>query len=109
MGVEQKYIEVDNSKFEVDGEFVSRLEELPFSYALQIITQVDCNAYLLPERDGWAQMVGGVVKAEEPLFFEVEYLKQTEEIPIYISITEISVDDYLDYINLNQILSNECI
>ena len=109
MGVKQKYIEVDNSKFEVDGEFVNRLQELPFSYALQIITQVDCNAYTLPEKDGWAQKVAGVVKDEDPLFFEIEYLKQTGEIPIYISIIEIAVDDYLDYINLNQILSNECI
>ncbi len=109
MGAEQKYIEVDNTKFEIDHQFLERLQELPLEYALRIAHQVDINAHLLPEKDGWAQYVAGVVKCDEPLFFEIEYLKQEGDIPIFISIKEISVDDYLDNINLNQILKHECI
>tara|TARA_R110002020_G_scaffold70385_9_gene182676 strand:+ start:7641 stop:7982 length:342 start_codon:yes stop_codon:yes gene_type:complete len=106
MDAEQKYIE-ESSGFEVDMEFVDRLKELPLHYSLHIAHQVDVNAPNLPEKNGWAQMVGGVVKLDEPLFYEIEYLKQEGEIPIYISITEIDVDEYLDYINLNQILKDE--
>ena len=109
MDAQQRYIEVDNSRFDVDSELVEKLKDIPFNYALQIITQLDFNARLLPEKNGWSQKVGGVIKNEEPMFFEVEYLKQYNDIPIYISLQEIDVDDYLDYINLNQILTYECI
>ena len=106
MDAEPRYIE-ENNNFEVDIEFVNSLKELPLHYSLHIAHQVDINAPELPEKNGWAQKVGGVVKLDEPLFYEVEYLKQEGEIPIYISITEIDVDEYLDYMNLNQILKDE--
>ncbi len=106
MDAEQKYIE-ESSNFEVDMQFIDTLQDLPMNYSLRIAHQVDFNAPNLPEKNGWAQMVGGVVKLEEPLFYEIEYLKQEGEIPIYISIKEIDVDEYLDYINLNQILKDE--
>tara|TARA_R110002020_G_scaffold370973_3_gene582609 strand:+ start:600 stop:929 length:330 start_codon:yes stop_codon:yes gene_type:complete len=107
MDAEQKYIEEQTNPFEVDMQFIEQLKNYSLHHSLNIANQVDVNAPLLPEKDGWAQYVGGVVKFEEPLYFEVEYLKQRGDVPIYISIKEIDVDDYLDYINLNQILSDE--
>ena len=92
MDAEQKYIEEQTNPFEVDMQFIEQLKNYSLHHSLNIANQVDVNAPLLPEKDGWAQYVGGVVKFEEP---------------IYISIEEIDVDDYLDYINLNQILSDE--
>jgi hypothetical protein len=107
MDTEQKYIEEQQNNFEVDMQFIEQLKDYELHYSLNIANQVDVNAPLLPEKDGWAQKVGGVVKLDEPLYFEIEYLKQQGDVPIYISIKEIDVDDYLDYINLNQILSDE--
>ena len=39
--------------------------------------------------------------------FEVEFLKQTGEVPVFTSLKEIEVDEYLDNRNLNQILKDE--
>lgn len=107
MDAEQKYIEEDYNKFEIDERFLDDMKLIGLDYSLDIAGQIDSNASMLPERDKKVQKVGGVVKFDEPLYFEIEYYKPTQGIPIYISMKEIDVDDYLDYINLNQILKDE--
>ena len=109
MGYAQRYTEENDDRFEVDKQLLECLRDFDSDYSLDIAGQLDINATCLPEKNRKVQKVGGVVKFNQPLFFEVEYLKQTGDIPIYISLKEIDVDEYLDYINLNQILSNECI
>tara|TARA_R110002020_G_scaffold240245_5_gene452961 strand:- start:1038 stop:1397 length:360 start_codon:yes stop_codon:yes gene_type:complete len=107
MDAEQRYIEVDFTNFQVDTEFLYMLESFSRPYGVQIAYQLERNAELLPEKDGWLQYIAGVVKLEEPMFFEVEFLKQTGEVPVFTSLKEIEVDEYLDNINLNQILKDE--
>jgi len=107
MDAEQRYIEEDDGHFEIDERFLDDMKLIGLDYSLEIAGLIDLNAYFLPEKDRKVQKVGGVVKFEEPLFFEIEYYKPVEGIPIYISMKEIDVDDYLDYINLNQIFKHE--
>ena len=107
MDAEQKYTEVEFTKFQVDSEFLDTLDTLPRPYGIQIAHQLDINAESLPEKDGWLQYIAGVVRLEEPMFFEIEYLKQKGEVPICTGLKEIDVDEYLDNINLNQILKDE--
>ena len=56
------------------------------------------------EGRGYTQKIAGVLKYKVPFFFEIEYVNQPDEFPIFIDINSINVDKYLDYINSNQIL-----
>ena len=50
---------------------------------------------------------GGMVNItpDEVVFFELEFLKDLPHTTLLINIKPISVDDYLDYINLNLYLN----
>ena len=66
------------------------------------------SAKHLPILNGWTQKVGGVLHNRGQMFYEVEFLKQQDEYPVFLGMNLIDADDYLDYINRKQILkSNE--
>ena len=104
MGLKQKYIEDEYIKCKFDDFFIDELISLPYEASMGIMKQVKKNSSGLPEKNDWSQMVGGVIKSDPPFFFELEYVKHKGEHPIYIDVMEIHLDDYLDYINLNQYL-----
>ena len=104
MDLKQKYTEDENIKCKFDDFFIDELIALPYNAAVGIMQQVKRNSDLLPEKNDWSQMVGGVVKSDKPFFFELEYVKPEGEDPIYLDVMQIDCDDYLDYINLNQYL-----
>lgn len=104
MDLKQKYIG-GMSHYEIDDWFVRKLKELPKDAGIDIAYQADYNFDLLPTQEGWTQKVGGVcTRTKEPLYFELEYLHQPDERPIFLDVEVIDVDDYLDYILENKIL-----
>jgi|TARA_R110002153_G_scaffold4195_5_gene20162 hypothetical protein len=98
MDLELKYIE-DKLSYEIDEWFFSQLELFSIPDATVIIGQILSILDELPEKDEWSQEVAGVVHKESPVFFVIEYLKETVSIPILIDINEIEVDEYLDFIS----------
>jgi len=104
MELKQKYIEDRDIECGFDDFFIDELITLPYEAAIGVMDAVKKNSHLLPEKNEWSQMVGGVVKGKTPFFFELEYLKPKGGNPLYIDVMEIDCDDYLDYINLNQFL-----
>jgi hypothetical protein len=42
--------------------------------------------------------VSTVIKSDEPIFFNIQYINENDDIPILIDIREVSVDEYLDAI-----------
>jgi hypothetical protein len=104
MVLKQKYIEDDKIKCSFDDYFIDELILLPYEVSIEIMVQVGRNSADLPEKEGWSQMVGGVVKGKSPYFFELEYVKPKGGDPMYVDIMRIDCDDYLDYINLNKYL-----
>ena len=109
MESKQKYIQ-DNYYYEVDDWFVGKLKSYPRKIGIEIASMVDYNFDILPDKRGWTQKVGGVcTKFKSPIFFEVEYLKEPDQPPIFLDIEPIDVDDYLDYIldkNILKLKSN---
>lgn len=97
MDSKQKSIEEMNL-YDVDQTFIDSLKRFPNTYRIPVATMVDHNAKELPEHDGKAQKFGGVIKDDNPFFFEVEFLKAKGDIPIFLDVSQISVDQYLDYI-----------
>ncbi len=104
MESKQKYIQ-DNYYYEVDDWFVDRLKSFPRNLGIEIASMIDFNFDILPDKIGWTQKVGGVcTKFKSPTYFEVEYLKEPMEPPIFLDIEAIDVDEYLDYILEKNIL-----
>lgn len=84
--------------------FVDELSTYSSFIMMDILNQLFDNEKLLPETNGYSQFISGVVKQEEPFYFEIEYLKQQDERPTYLDLVEIGLDDYLDAINNNKTL-----
>lgn len=104
MDLEQRYTE-EMSLFEVDDWFVLKLKDYPREIGIDIATQVENSIEGLPVQNGWTQRIAGVTNKElESIFFEIEYLNQPDEPVFFMDIETIDVDEYLDYINLNQYL-----
>jgi hypothetical protein len=98
MALKQKYIEAIDLYYEVDDWFVAKLKEFPRHVGIDIASQVNNSYAELPSRNGWTQTVGGVcTEVKPPIYFEVEYLNQEQDPPMFLDIQEIESDDYLDY------------
>jgi len=104
-----KYIEANEVIYEVDDWFVEQIKRYPSMLALCIAKQIDQQAKHLPKLNSWSQKAGGVChEGKEPVFFEVEFVNEIGDVPIFLDINVIDSDDYLDYMLDNQILkSNE--
>ncbi len=108
MDLEQRYTEEmslneDVPYFEVDDWFVLKLKDYPRDIGIDIATQVENSIDTLPKKLGTNQYIAGVSnKEDEAVYFEIEYLNQPDDTVYFMDIHHIGVDEYLDYINLNQ-------
>ena len=107
MDLKSKYIEVNHEYYEVDDWFVDKLKTFPRKVGLDIAKQVDQSYPLLKQKQAWTQHAGGVCTTNtEPIYFEIEYLFEPEDVPIFLDIQLIEVDEYLDYIIENNIIKS---
>jgi hypothetical protein len=103
MELKQKYIE-GKSKCRFDDYFIDNLLDMPYDISIKLMTQLEKNLKKFPSHQ-WSQVRAGVIKGDCPYFYEIEYLKPEDDgYIIFLDIDEISCDEYLDYINLNQTL-----
>ena len=103
MDLGQRYIEVDMG-YDFDDWFIEELKSIPINYSLKIVQQLETNLNNLPVQEGWTQKVAGVIRSKEPFYFTIEYIHQPGEYPVFLSMDSIEVDEFLDYMNLNQTL-----
>ncbi len=108
MDLEQKYLEDDWVDYEINGSMFMALAEFEKNQTEEILLQMDTFEGCLPVRNGQTQMVGGIVREGEPMFFELTYMKQEGEVTLFLEISETDCDTYLDYINDKKILT-QCI
>ena len=92
------------SEYEINGSMFMALAEYTVEQTEEILLQMDTYEDLLPIKDGQTQTVGGIVQHDEPLFFELTYIKQPGEMTLFLEINETDCDTYLDYMNLNKTL-----
>jgi len=99
---------VDDSTYDVSLEMLAKLKALPKRIRMSIADMLDKSWDKFLDLEGYSQMIGGVVKGDKPFFFEIEYVKDPFTPIIILDIEEISLDDYLDYIDEEKTLnSNE--
>lgn len=98
MDSEQKYIE-DNTQFDIDDWFYLQLTDYKIDDVKLIMSQLVAVIEVLPYT-GYhnSEEIAGVIKREDPLFFAVEYIKEEDELIMFININLIEVDEYLDFI-----------
>ena len=94
----------DNYSYEIDGTMFKSLAKMNRTYSDEILHQLDKYEHSLPVDDHIVQVLSGVVIHEEPLFFEISYVKPSDALTLFLTVKEISCDEYLDYINLKKSL-----
>ena len=85
----QKYIEGIDTYYEFDESLMKDMQDMADYLAVPIAVLLECNAYLLPMLEGYTQKIGGVLKYETPYFFEVEYIHEPKDFPIFINVNQI--------------------
>lgn len=88
----------DGSMYEIDDWFVESIREFSLSDRSHLLKYVLSSLRCLPVNNSFTQVVGGVIRKDDPLFFILEFLKQDDETAMLLSIEEIPSDEYLDLI-----------
>lgn len=95
----QKFIRAyDSQHFEIDDWFVQSIGNIADYQREGVLKDILSSIEYLPEKDGWSQMVGGVIRGKNPLFYLVEYLKEKSDPVLFLDVEEITSDEYLDLI-----------
>lgn len=97
---------MEDNVYDVSLEVVDKLKSLPEKIRNEIVDQIEDNSELFVDLSGYTQTIGGVVKGNNPFFFEVEYVKEPNVPVVILGLEEISLDDYLDYIDEEKIFKS---
>ncbi len=98
--------------YEMEETFLEELELLPPIYSAAIIMKLDMLATQIYKENRESKnfkrfgLVAGVIAKHNPLYFSVEFLNSKSMHPLFYKFEIIDVDDYLDYINLNQTIDH---
>lgn len=99
---------MEENVYDVSLDMLKKLKALPERFRNAIVDQIKSNSSSFIDLSGYSQTVGGVVKGSRPFFFEIEYVKEPNTPVVMLDLEEISLDDYLDYIDEEKTLkSNE--
>jgi|TARA_R100001369_G_scaffold45232_1_gene71411 hypothetical protein len=101
MELTQKYIEV--KEFDVSDTFFDRLHDMGLEEAV-IISKAISEGYIeLPDDEKISYTIGGVAQFpdEEDIPFSLKFIKIEHDAVLLSDIQLISIDEYLDLINLN--------
>ena len=90
---------MENNVYDVSLQFFDKIKSLPEKIRNEIIDQIEYNLESFIDLPGYTQTIGGVVKGDKPFFFEIEYIKEPNTPTIILELEEISLDNYLDYID----------
>ena len=103
----QKYTK--ESKYDIDDFFMENLKEMDYDLSITIAEFIEKNLQYIPSDNIVSFVVGGLVIFEsEPVAFALELVRPFGANPILSDIDLITIDEYLDLMNLNlYIKSNE--
>lgn len=103
MDLLQKFIEA--SLFDFDEYFLESLQNLSIEDAQQIFYDLSAVAEYLPNSSDEYQSVYGVTSRTE-VFFMVVFVKEEGQIPIFLDVIEVTLDEYLDSILENKTIKS---
>ena len=105
MELPQKYIEV--KEFDVSDAFFYKLQEIGLETAVAISKSISHSQIELPDDGRISHTIGGVASTDnEDVPFSIKFIKIESEVVLLTDINLISMDEYLDLINLNLYIKN---
>ena len=97
-----KYIEDKMVIFDMDQIFQRKIKRYNEEIIHEIVSQIVMNIDELPKKDYYIQHVCSVIKKKSPFFYRIDYINEDEDVPTFINISEITIDEYLDAIDENK-------
>lgn len=99
MESKQKYTE----EFNLSDDFLDSIDEMPMITAIKIADQLEDVIITIPINDRVSTVLGGIIidGKNEPITYAIEIIKTQSEPVIFSDISLISMDDYLDLMNMN--------
>lgn len=88
--------------FDMDPIFQRKMKRYSEETIYNIVSQIVMNIDELPKEDYYIQSVCGVIKKKEPFFYRINYLNEHDDVPVFIDVMQITMDEYLDAIDENK-------
>ena len=86
----------ENYDYGIDSSLISVLIKLRDKIGKEVIDLIDSNFDLLPKKSANIQVVAGQVQRNTPYYFALAYLNEPDSYASFMSIEEISQDEYFD-------------
>jgi len=101
MELEQRSTEGEH--YEISDEFLNSLDELDIRTSILIAKQIEASSILVPTDTMSTYLIGGIIDDpyDGPTPFAVEVLRVDDDLVMFTDVKLISMDEYLDLINLN--------
>ena len=81
----------------IDSSLISVLIKLRDKIGKEVIDLIDSNFELLPKKSAHVQVVAGQIQRDIPYFFALAYLNEPDSYTSFMSIEEITQDEYFDF------------
>ena len=95
----------ENYDYGIDSSLISVLIKLRDKIGKEVIDLIDSNFDLLPKKSAHIQVVAGQVQRNTPYYFALAYLNEPDSYASFMSIEEISQDEYFDFMAENKVFT----
>ena len=89
----------------IDSSLISVLIKLRDKIGKEVIDLIDSNYDLLPKKIAHIQVVAGQIQINNPYYFALAYLNEPDSYASFMSIEEITQDEYFDYMAENKVFT----
>ena len=89
----------------LDSSLISVLIKLRNKIGKEVIDLIDANYDLLPKKSAHVQVVAGQILRDIPYFFVLAYINEPDSYASFMSIEEITQDEYFDYMVENKVFT----
>ena len=89
----------------IDSSLISVLIKLRDKIGKEVIDLIDSNYNLLPKKIAHIQVVAGQIQRNTTYYFVLAYLNEPDSYASFMSIEEITQDEYFDYMAENKVFT----
>lgn len=103
MDLLQKYTK-DEIYYELDEAILKTLDNMNPILSDKMIIQIQKAADKVQRKNRRSQLIGGVLRGRDPVYFALRYVYEDYEPPYFFQLFDITSDEYLDLYNQNKII-----
>ena len=95
----------EDYEYGIDSSLISVLIKLRDKIGKEVIDLIDSNFDSLPKKSAHVQVVAGQIQRNKPYYFALAYLNEPDSYASFMSIEEITQDEYFDYLAENKVFT----